>query len=93
MKIIQNIDIGKQWNIINDDTDIWNDPFNPKWYSNDPPEKKDFDKKDIDLLNQKIQNYIENNKGRKNYLEYCDNNSETINAIKNLNSQMDEDSF
>lgn len=84
------IDLGKNFSVSNPKPeDIWNDPFNPKWYQEDISSEKDYDKIDINYLNQKIQNYIEDNKGRKNYLEYCDNNSQTLNAIKNFELDLD----
>ena len=87
------IDIGKQYNLQNDDSDIWNDPFNPKWYSDESSDKRDYNENEIEILNKKIQNYIENNNGRKNYLEYCDNNSQIINTIKNFNANLEEEDF
>jgi hypothetical protein len=71
--------------------DIWNDPFNPKWYIDESLNKDNYDKNDINLLNEKIQDYIKNNKGRKNYLEFCDNNSQTLNAIRNFDPNLDYD--
>ena len=71
--------------------DIWNDPFNPKWYIDESLKKDNYDKNDINLLNEKIQDYIKNNKGRKNYLEFCDNNSQTLNAIRNFDPNLDYD--
>ena len=86
------IDLGQQMNFSNgQNDDIWNDPFNPKWYADDSLNKKDYDKNDINLLNEKIQNYIESNKGRKNYLEFCDKNSQTLNEIRNFDPNLDYD--
>ena len=81
--------MGKQLDLSDGDSNIWNDPFNPKWYSE---EINNYDENDYEVLNKKIKNYIENNKGRKSYLEYCDNNSQTINAIRNFDPNLD-DSF
>ena len=75
------IDLGRQWGISKSD-DVFSDPFNPKWYIDD---KKEYSEKDIDTLNQTIKNYCESNKGRKNFLEYCDENSETLATIRKLN--------
>ena len=81
------IDIGRRMDISKDE-DIYSDPFNPKWYIDNNDDEKIYDKRDIELLNKRIQNYCQNNKGRKNYLEYCDNNSQTLNTIRELNNSL-----
>jgi hypothetical protein len=55
-------------------------------------EKREYNNNDIEILNQKIKNYIANNSGQKNFLEYCDNNSKTLETIRNIELDM-EDTF
>ena len=71
-------------------TNIWNDPFNPEWYKDQSLEEREYNNNDIDLLNQKLKNYIENNCGSKNFLEYCDNNSRTLETIRNFDLDIEE---
>ena len=86
----KSIDLGRQWNLSKEE-DIFNDdPLNPKWnMDKDDDDNIEYSQKDIELLNERIKNYCEKNKGRKNYLEFCDNNSEIIQSIKDLNPSFD----
>ena len=67
-----------------------NDPFNPRWYSEEPLNKTDYDKYEIDLLNQNIKNYIEKSKEKKSFLDYCNNNSAIIDTIRNFNPDFND---
>jgi hypothetical protein len=78
------IDLGNQWNM-SKESDVFEDPFNPKWVFREDEEKKNYTQKDIDLINERTKIYLRNNQGRKNFLEFCDNNSETLQEIRNLN--------
>ena len=69
---------------MNAEEDKYNDPFNPKWFLDNDNDKIDYSQKDIELISQKIKNYCEKNNVRKNYLEFCDNNSDTLQSIKNF---------
>ncbi len=70
---------------ISKNEDVFNDPYNPKWILDAENEDSEYNPKEVIFLSQRIKNYCRNNNGRKNYLEFCDNNSETLQDIKNFN--------
>ena len=87
------VNFENKWDMSKDEGDIYNDPFNPKWYINQDDDMKIYSKRDIDAINKRIKKYCENNREKKIYLEFCDKNSETLKTIRNLNSSFNSLDF
>lgn len=87
------INLGNEWNFSKNETDYFNDPFNEKWYKDNDEDNEIYDKNEYNILTQRVKKYCENNQGRKNYLEYCDKNSETLKTIRNMNLSFEDDDF
>jgi hypothetical protein len=87
------INLGNEWNLSKNETDILSDPFNPKWYKDSNEDNITYDKNEYNILTQRVKDYCENNQGRKNYLEYCDKNSETLKTIRSINLSFEENDF
>ena len=89
------INLGNEWNLSRDDTDtdFFSDPFNPKWNKDDNEDNRAYDKDEYNMLTQRVKDYCNNNQGSKNYLEYCDKNSETLKTIRNMNLSFEDNDF
>lgn len=79
----KSMDLSRGWNeLLN--SNVYEDPFNPRWYNNENDFNKKIEENDIEIINQRINNYCRENKGRKNYLEFCEQESLAIKTIKEL---------